>query len=166
MKRFQSRAVDGTNKLISGATISVFLTGTATFAPLFSGEGLSALTNPFASDHLGVFEFYAESKDYDVDVKDPLTGVSRKYSDISHFDVRDVGVLKSGDVMVGRLRIKVDGVDRALFSNSAHLAAPAGAQTPDFNSGLTFGLDETGNKLWFYVKESGGSLLSGSLALV
>jgi hypothetical protein len=103
MRKFQSRVVDATNALISAAQVTVYKVGTTTLASLFSGEGSVALANPFKSDHLGVFEFYVENGDYDIDVQDPVTGFARRFADITIFDAN---VMASGD-MAGNARVGV-----------------------------------------------------------
>lgn len=51
---------------VSGATITVYLTGTTTPADIYSDNGVTPKSNPFTNNSDGSFDFYAEDGRYDV----------------------------------------------------------------------------------------------------
>lgn len=52
--------------VVSGATVTVYLAGTATLATLYSDNSSTALANPFTANTQGEYTFYAADGRYDV----------------------------------------------------------------------------------------------------
>jgi hypothetical protein len=101
-------AEDLNSRLISAANVSAFVTGTGAAYTLYSGNAVTAFPTPAVSDHQGVLEFYADPGNYDFDIRDPHTGISRRYYNVALYSDSVGGtdfVLKSGDTMVGDLII-------------------------------------------------------------
>jgi hypothetical protein len=59
---------DTTLEVLSTATVTVFLAGTATLASIFSTNAGAAKSNPFQSTTTGLIEFYAADGRYDISV--------------------------------------------------------------------------------------------------
>lgn len=74
---------------VSGASVTVYLTGTSTKATLYSDDGTTVKANPVTSGSDGKFSFYVEDGRYDLTVTG--TGVtSATNSDIEIFDDKSV----------------------------------------------------------------------------
>jgi hypothetical protein len=74
---------------LANASVTVYVTGTNTLAPLYSDNGVTAKTNPFTSTGTGLVEFYAPDDRYDIVVA--KTGFSTvTVADIIFEDIDDV----------------------------------------------------------------------------
>lgn len=71
---------------VSGCTVTVYITGTATKATLFSTNAGAALANPFVADATGHWYFYVPNRRYDVTLSG--AGITSPFtlSDIQAFD--------------------------------------------------------------------------------
>jgi hypothetical protein len=68
MQHYSSQAFTDIAKPAGGATITVKVAGTNNNATIYSDDGITAKSNPFAADSLGHFDFYAASGKYDITV--------------------------------------------------------------------------------------------------
>ena len=69
MQRFNYRVTQDNGsevRWVANPTVTVYLTGTATIASLFSDDGITALANPFTGPSTGLIFFYAADGKYDI----------------------------------------------------------------------------------------------------
>jgi hypothetical protein len=68
MQHYSSQAFTDIGKPAGGASIAVKLAGTSTNATIYSDDGVTVKSNPFVTNSLGQFDFYAASGKYDITV--------------------------------------------------------------------------------------------------
>src|SRR5260370_17883933 len=68
MQHYSSQVFTDIAKPAGGATIAVKLAGTNTNATIYSDDGITVKSNPFAANNLGQFDFYAASGKYDITI--------------------------------------------------------------------------------------------------
>jgi hypothetical protein len=68
MQHYSSQAFTDIGKPAGGASIAVKLAGTNTNATIYSDDGVTLKSNPFVTNSLGQFDFYAASGKYDITV--------------------------------------------------------------------------------------------------
>ncbi len=68
MQHYSSQAFTDIGKPAAGATITIKLAGSNTNATIYSDDGITVKSNPFATNNLGQFDFYAASGKYDITV--------------------------------------------------------------------------------------------------
>ena len=66
MRKIEDSTVNERGDVISNVSVTVYLTGTATLATLYSDDGVTTTTNPVTSDSNGKFSFYVEDGRYDL----------------------------------------------------------------------------------------------------
>jgi hypothetical protein len=71
MKHFFDTVANQSNVLVSNASVTVYLAGTTTKAPLFSDDGLTSLANPVFTGQNGIFSFYVADGKYDFLITGP-----------------------------------------------------------------------------------------------
>jgi hypothetical protein len=75
---------------VANATVTVYVTGTLTLAPLFVDDGITPGSNPVFTNNLGVFNFYVADGRYDIQVSGPnISTFVQKNVEIS--DVTEAG---------------------------------------------------------------------------
>jgi hypothetical protein len=78
------------NVLIPNATVTIYVAGTLTLAPLFIDDGLTAGPNPVFTNNLGVFNFFIADGRYDIAVTGPnISSFTQQNVEIS--DVTQAG---------------------------------------------------------------------------
>src|SRR5947207_4484295 len=68
MQHYSSQAFTDIAKPAGGATIAVKIAGTNNNATIYSDDGVTTRSNPFAADSLEHFDFYAASGKYDITI--------------------------------------------------------------------------------------------------
>jgi len=66
MEHYSSPLQDQSGRAISGATVTIYVAGTATVATIYSDNGVTAQANPFTTTIDGVVSFYAANGVYDI----------------------------------------------------------------------------------------------------
>lgn len=67
MEHYTNTVKDQFGKVIGGASVTVYKTGTSTLATIYSDNGITAKANPFVTNvYSGVVDFYAENGAYDL----------------------------------------------------------------------------------------------------
>jgi len=66
MRHYSGQAFSDAAKPGAGAIVTVNIAGTNTKAILYSDDGITTKSNPFSSDGLGRYDFYAASGKYDI----------------------------------------------------------------------------------------------------
>jgi hypothetical protein len=96
--------------VISGASVYVYLAGTATEASIYSADGSGLITQPLLTNTEGEFEFWAANGRYDVSIT--YESVTDSYEIILFDSAEDPILLDNGsDVEVGDPGTEVGGVD-------------------------------------------------------
>jgi hypothetical protein len=145
---------------ITGATCSVYLTGTSTLATLYSDNGVTPKANPISSSSTGRIEFYAADGRYDISVvKSGYTTVT--LSDILLEDLADatpgvfttvtassltagrVAYAGTGGLLQTAAALTFDGTTLASTKFSGALNGTVGATTPSTGAFTT--LSATGD---------------------
>lgn len=111
MEHYTNSATDQTGKVIGGAQVAVYKTGTTTLATIYSDNGITTKSNPFLTNTLsGVVEFYAENGAYDL----VLTAPGRTFNPsdtqrIIIFDPHDMaGTVFPSSPFLGQMFIVLD----------------------------------------------------------
>src|SRR5579859_2548481 len=68
MQHYSSQAFTDIGKPAGGGTITVKVAGSNTNATIYSDDGIMVKSNPFVTNNLGQFDFYAASGKYDITV--------------------------------------------------------------------------------------------------
>lgn len=99
MKKYFDSLISSSGRPISGASITVYTSGTSTLASLFSTSSGTALTNPVTSNSSGYFEFYAADGRYDLSISSTGYG-SQSVTDILLEDPADANsaVINGGTI--------------------------------------------------------------------
>jgi hypothetical protein len=139
---------------LAGASVTVYETGTANLATIYSDNGITPLANPFTGEDDGSFSFYAADGRYDVLVhkspyrpvkitdillEDPSTSISTSFSShlstYTHTDISanksaiaSLGIVESTDVSA-LLSADVSVVSRLSIVDSSDLSVAASADT-------------------------------------
>lgn len=71
MEQFSRPLQDQNGRAISGATVTVYVSGTSTLAPIFSDNGTTVKSNPFTTGITGLINFYAANGAYDIVASSP-----------------------------------------------------------------------------------------------
>lgn len=118
MEKFWSTAIDEAGAPIDTATITVYLTGTVTLASLFSDKnGNIPKSNPFDTDDVGRFSFYAADSRYDIKIT--KTGLDDyTLQDIQLIDSDSILKL-AGGIMTGALTMTTG---QKIYLNTAQTA--------------------------------------------
>lgn len=93
MQHYSSQAFTDIGKPAGGASITVKLAGSNTNAAIYSDDGVTVKSNPFVTNNLGQFDFYAASGKYDITV----TGTQITTYTLSNQVVFDPFEVSSGD---------------------------------------------------------------------
>lgn len=105
MQKYINSVIGETGRPVSGASVTVYLTGTQTLATIYSNNGVTTQTNPLTTDSSGMFSFYAADGRYDIQISSGST--NKTLTDILIED--DVSSLASsiGSSLIGHIS---DGV--------------------------------------------------------
>ena len=88
MKRFGDSVINQSGKPVSGASVTVYLTGTSTLASLYSDDGVTACSNPVTTDSLGAFYFFLADGRYDILISGGSPAITnRTLTDVEIADV-------------------------------------------------------------------------------
>ena len=60
------KLADGKTKVVSGASVYVYKTGTVTLATIYDNDSVTTLDNPLTTDSNGNYEFIADAGTYDI----------------------------------------------------------------------------------------------------
>ena len=91
MEKFWSTAIDESGVPIDTATITVYLTGTETLASLFSDKsGAVPKDNPFDTDDVGRFSFYAADSRYDIKISK---------AELADYTLQDIQLIDSDSIL-------------------------------------------------------------------
>src|SRR5438046_5226012 len=99
MQHYSSQAFTAIAKPAGGATIAVKIAGTNNNATIYSDDGVTTRSNPFAADSLGHFDFYAASGKYDI----TITGAQITTYTLPNQVVFDPFEVSSGDTALAFL---------------------------------------------------------------
>lgn len=90
MEHYVRAVQDQNGTAIAGATVTVYLTGTATLATIYSANGATVKANPFTTAIDGIADFYAANGVYDLVIYHPRNiFTADKTKGIALYDVRD-----------------------------------------------------------------------------
>lgn len=102
MQRYLNVVQDNAGNALSGVSVTVNLTGTATLATLYSDNGVTPKVNPFTNDSDGTVEFYTSDGRYDiVYAKTGYTFVANNTTDILFADPSASGFTLTAPVING-----------------------------------------------------------------
>jgi hypothetical protein len=104
MKKYHDTITDVSGRSISGASVTVYATGTQTKATLYSDNGSTQTTNPVTTGSLGYFEFYVADGRYDITISG--TGITtRTITDVLIEDAATTADLtaSTGSSLVGHI---------------------------------------------------------------
>jgi hypothetical protein len=147
MQHYSSQAFTDVGKPAGGASIAVKLAGTNTNATIYSDDGVTVKSNPFVTNSLGQFDFYAASGKYDITVSG---------TQITTFTLANQVVFDP---------FEQNAADTAMFVRSLTLSAPPSplSVTQVDRTGLTAAIANTN---WFTPAQSGFYLILGIFDLI
>lgn len=93
MQKYIDAVIGETGRPISGASATVYLTGTQTLATIYSNNGVTTQANPVTTDASGMFSFYAADGRYDIVVSYNTT--TKTVTDVLLEDPIDAGVINA-----------------------------------------------------------------------
>lgn len=96
MQHYSSQVFTDIGKPAGGATITVRPAGSGTNATIYSDDGVTVKSNPFQTNNLGQFDFYAPSGKYDITV----TGAQITTYTLPNQVVFDPFEVSSGDTVL------------------------------------------------------------------
>lgn len=123
-------------KSYPSCTVTIFLTGTATLATIYSDSAMTAKANPFAASTTGAWFFYAADGNYDVQLSGAGIGAPFKlYTDLLLISstggggggtgtVTNTGTLTSGQLISGN-----GGVDITVTNLTGDITTAGGVAT-------------------------------------
>jgi hypothetical protein len=102
MQHYSSQAFTDIGKPAGGASIAVKLAGTNTNATIYLDDGITVKSNPFITNNLGLFDFYAASGKYDITISGTqitsYTLTNQVIYDPFESNIGDTGVVNNGTV--------------------------------------------------------------------
>lgn len=149
---------------VDSATVTVYLTGTATLATLYSDDALTAQANPFTTSSIGEYSFYVEDGVYDITFSGGTPSITTKtVAGLEIFDFKrkpfyDASMFQGADAFA-----KIQAAHDALPSTGGHiLASFEGSQTVTTTLTITKpcaiqGLGKRGTK-FSYTPTSGNAI--------
>lgn len=139
MRKYLDSLIDSSGNALSGATITVYNTGTLVKPTIYSDDGVTPIANPVSTDANGRFSFYVADGRYDLAVAGSGI-VSYTLSDLEVSDL--VGSSSSADLV--------------WKSNKVSLAdGSAAAPSINFQSATTTGLSRVSGALTLSVAGTG-----------
>lgn len=86
-KIYRGYARDGNGTVLSGATVSVYLTGTSTVASIYTASTGGTAVNSVATDSTGLYSFYVDYSDYAAGTQFRLTISKTGYDSVTYDEV-------------------------------------------------------------------------------
>lgn len=86
-KIYRGYARDGNGTVLSGATVSVYLTGTSTVASIYAASSGGTAVNSTTTDSTGLYSFYVDYSDYAAGTQFRLTISKTGYDSVTYDEV-------------------------------------------------------------------------------
>ncbi len=86
-KIYRGYARDGNGTVLSGATVSVYLTGTTTAASIYTASSGGTAVNSVTSDSTGLYKFYTDYSDYTAGTQFRLVISKTGYDSVTYDEV-------------------------------------------------------------------------------
>jgi hypothetical protein len=94
-KIYRGYARDGNGTVLSGATVSVYLTGTSTVASIYAASSGGTAVNSTTTDSTGLYSFYVDYSDYAAGTQFRLTISKSGYDSVTYDEVECIPLLSS-----------------------------------------------------------------------